>query len=151
MSGGFFEDIDIGTIAEFGSKIVTKEEIIDFATKYDPQPFHTDEEAAKDSIYGGLIASGWHTASMTMRMMVDNIVNNRAGLGSPGWDDLKWLKPVRPGDTLRVRTEVVNKIRSKSRPTMGTIHGELQLFNQKDELVMTFNTIGMVLAKATTD
>jgi len=125
MVKGYFEEVVVGTVLEFGSKTVTKDEIMDFAKKYDPQPFHIDEDAANDSIYGGLIASGWHTGSMAMRMMVDHMVNQRAGLGSPGWDNLKWLKPVRPGDTLRVRNEVVDKKRSKSRPQMGTVFGKI--------------------------
>lgn len=149
MGKGYFEEVVVGTVLEFGSKTVTKDEIMDFAKKYDPQLFHIDEDAANDSIYGGLIASGWHTGSMAMRMMVDHMVNQRAGLGSPGWDNLKWLKPVRPGDTLRVRSEVVDKKRSKSRPQMGTVFGKIEVFNQHDELVMCFDSIGMVMAETT--
>lgn len=151
MGNGYFEEIVVGSVLDFGYKTVTKEEIIDFAKKYDPQPFHIDEDAANDSIYGGLIASGWHTGSMAMRMMVDHMVNQRAGLGSPGWDNLKFLKPVRPGDTLRVRSEVLDKKRSKSRPQMGTIFGKIEVFNQHDEMVMCFDSIGMVMAEATGD
>lgn len=149
MADRYFEDIAIGSVLEFGSKTMTKTEIIDFATKYDPQPFHIDEDAAKSSIYGSLIASGWHTAGVTMRMMVDSMVDDRAGLGSPGIDNLKWLIPVRPGDTLRVRNEVVDKKRSQSRPNMGTIFGTIEVFNQQNELVMSFNSIGMTLARTT--
>ncbi|OUR78560.1 acyl dehydratase [Alphaproteobacteria bacterium 46_93_T64] len=147
MATEYFEDIQIGSSKEFGSKTITLAEIIDFATKYDPQPFHIDEEAAKDSIYGGIIASGWHTASMTMRMMVDHMISGRASLGSPGVDNLQWMKPVRPGDTLRARTEVIDKKRSKSRPEMGTIFGVTQVFNQHDEMVMRFGTIGLTLGR----
>ncbi|MEH6474323.1 MAG: MaoC family dehydratase [Sneathiella sp.] len=143
MPTEYFEDIKIGSSNEFGSKTVSLEEIVKFATQYDPQPFHIDEEAAKDSIYGGIIASGWHTASMTMRMMVDHMISGRAGLGSPGVDNLRWFKPVRPGDTLRVRSEVLSKKQSKSRPEMGTIFGVTQVFNQHDDMVMSFGTIGM--------
>ncbi|MEH6401883.1 MAG: MaoC family dehydratase [Sneathiella sp.] len=149
MTTEYFEDIQIGAVREFGSKIVSKKEIIEFATKFDPQSFHIDEVEAADSIYGGIIASGWHTASMTMRMMVDHMVSSRAGLGSPGWNNLRWYKPVRPGDTLRVRSEVINKKRSVSRPTMGTIFGTIQVFNQDAEMVMSFESLGMVLAKTT--
>ncbi len=149
MGKGYFEEVVVGTVLEFGSKTVTKDEIMDFAKKYDPQPFHIDEDAANDSIYGGLIASGWHTGSMAMRLMVDHMVNQRAGLGSPGWDNLKWLKPVRPGDTIRVRSEVVDKKRSKSRPQMGAVFGKIEVFNQHDELVMCFDSIGMVMAETT--
>lgn len=147
MTTEYFEDIQIGTVLEFGSKTVSKDEIIEFATKFDPQPFHINEEASADSIYGGIIASGWHTASMTMRMMVDHMVSARAGLGSPGWNNLKWHMPVRPGDTLSVRSEVINKKRSGSRPTMGTIFGTIQVFNQNSEMVMSYDSLGMVQAR----
>jgi len=149
MATEYFEDVQIGTVREFGSKLVSKDEIIKFATKFDPQPFHIDEVAAADSIYEGIIASGWHTASMTMRMMVDHMVSSRAGLGSPGWNNLRWCKPVRPGDILSVRSEVIDKKRSVSRPTMGTIFGTIQVFNQNSEMVMSFESLGMVLAKTT--
>jgi len=149
MATEYFEDVQIGTVREFGSKLVSKDEIIKFATKFDPQPFHIDEVAAADSIYEGIIASGWHTASMTMRMMVDHMVSSRAGLGSPGWNNLRWYKPVRPGDILSVRSEVIDKKRSVSRPTMGTIFGTIQVFNKNSEMVMSFESLGMVLAKTT--
>lgn len=147
MASRYFEDVNIGDTTEFGSKTFTRQEIIEFAKKYDPQPFHIDEEQAKASIYGDIIASGWHTASATMRMMVDNMIDRKASLGSPGIDNLKWFKPVRPGDTLRVRTEVINKKRSTSRPNMGTVFGKLEVFNQNNEVVMSFNSIGMTLAR----
>ena len=146
MTTGYFEDVIVGTRMEFGSKTVSKEEIIEFATKYDPQPFHIDEEAAKDSPYGGLIASGWHTAGMAMRLLVDNMIDDTAGLGSPGWNNLRWHIPVRPGDTLRVVTEFRDKKRSASKPMMGTVFGYMEVFNQKDEVVMSVETIGMVRA-----
>jgi acyl dehydratase len=147
MTDTYLEDVKVGTVLEFGSKTLNKEEIIDFATKYDPQPFHIDENAAADSIYGGLIASGWHTGSIAMRMMVDHMVSGRAALGSPGFNNLKFRKPVRPGDTLRVRSEVVDVKRSRSRPNMGTIFGLLQVINQKDEVVLSFESLGMILAR----
>jgi len=143
----FFEDVQVGTVLEFGNKKMTRQEIIDFAKKYDPQPFHIDEEAAKDSIYGDVIASGWHTGSVTMRMMVDHMVNDRAGLGSPGFNNLKFRLPVRPGDTLRVRSTVMDKKRSRSRPEMGTIFGLVEVLNQKDEVVMSFESLGMIKAR----
>ena len=143
----FFEDVQVGTVLEFGNKKMTRQEIIDFAKKYDPQPFHIDEEAAKDSIYGDVIASGWHTGSVTMRMMVDHMVNDRAGLGSPGFNNLKFRLPVRPGDTLRVRSTVMDKKRSRSRPEMGTIFGLVEVLNQKDEVVMSFESLGMIKAQ----
>jgi acyl dehydratase len=148
MGSRYFEDVIIGDTDEFGSKTFTQAEIIAFAEKYDPQPFHIDEDAAAQSIYGGIIASGWHTAAATMRMMVDNMIDTKASLGSPGVDNLRWYKPVRAGDTIRVRTEVMDKKRSKSRPNMGTIFGKLEVLNQNDEVVMSFNSIGMTLARS---
>ena len=144
MSKIYFEDIAVGdkTISE--SRTVTKEEILDFAHKYDPQPFHIDEEAAKKSIYGGLIASGWHTASTLMRLLVDNMTNNRAGLGSPGFDDLRWILPIRPSDSLRYESTVIEARKSESRPDMGIERAEIKLFNQNDEVVLSMKSIGMV-------
>lgn len=143
----YFEDIKVGAKTISQSRSVTKEEIIDFATKYDPQPFHIDEEAARKSIYGGLIASGWHTAAIMMRLLVDNMGNQRAGLGSPGLDDLRWLLPVRPGDELRFESVVIETRRSQSRPGMGVIRSEVKLYNQNNEVVLSFNSIGMMMTR----
>lgn len=109
MPSGYYEDIETGTTREFGSYTVEKEEIISFAEQYDPQPFHVDESAAEDSIFGELVASGWHTAAMTMRMLVDHRLDDDRSMGAVGIDELQWKQPVRPGDTLSVRTEVVDK------------------------------------------
>jgi len=149
MSDGrrYFEDIAIGERRDCGGKLVTKDEIIAFATKFDPQPFHIDEEAAKKSIFGGLIASGWHTGSMVMRMMVDNFTAKVASVGSPGFDNLRWLKPVRPGDTLHVRSECIEKIESKSRPNLGIVKFKNETLNQKGEVVMTMTAIGLYLRR----
>ncbi|MFC4272845.1 acyl dehydratase [Sneathiella chungangensis] len=144
MSTIYFEDIEIGEKTVSKVKEVTKAEILDFARKYDPQPFHIDEEAAKKSIYGGLIASGWHTAAILMRLLVDNMTNKRAGLGSPGFDNLRWIRPVRPGDRLRYESTVIEKRNSVSRPDMGIIKADVKLFNQNDEVVLNFTSIGMV-------
>ena len=122
---------------EFGSHTMTQEEIIEFATKYDPQPFHIDPEAAKATFFEGLAASGWHTASVYMRMMVDELVNKTVSMGSPGVDELRWLKPVRPGDTMRARFTVIEARTSQKRPNMGIIRSRAELFNQHDEPVMT--------------
>ena len=140
----YFEDITVGEKIVSPERTVTKEEILDFAHKYDPQPFHIDEEAAKKSIYGGIIASGWHTASILMRLMVDNMTNQRAGLGSPGFDDLRWVRPLRPGDTLHYESIVVETHQSKSRPEMGIVKADIKLFNQNDELVLSLKSTGMV-------
>ncbi len=109
MPSGYYEDIEIGATREFGSYTVEKEEIISFAEQYDPQPFHVDESAAEDSIFGELVASGWHTAAMTMRMLVDHRLEDDRSMGAVGIDELRWKQPVRPGETLSVRTEVVDK------------------------------------------
>ncbi|MCG8493053.1 MAG: MaoC family dehydratase [Sneathiellales bacterium] len=147
MPTGYFEDVTIGATFQAGSKTVSEEEIISFATKYDPQPFHIDKEAAKDSPYGGIIASGWHTAGMAMRLMVDHIIDLEVGLGSPGWNNMRWHLPVRPNDSLRVELKIVDKKQSRTRPAMGTIFGKLIVINQKDEMVMSVDTIGMVKTK----
>jgi acyl dehydratase len=105
----FYEDLEVGGTASFGTYEVTREEIVTFAEQYDPQPFHTDEAAAEASMFGGLVASGWHTASMTMRLLVDNYLSESGALGALGIDELRWPAPVEPGDTLSVRTEITEK------------------------------------------
>ena len=140
-----FEDITVGTKTKFGSYHVTREEVIEFAQKYDPQPFHLDDEAAAKTHFGRLAASGWHTTAMTMAMMVEHLLNGQqAGLGSPGLDELRWLKPVFPGDTLRCETEVLEKRQSNSRPEMGSYRSQMQVFNQNDEPVLKFISIGLI-------
>lgn len=141
----YYEDIEVGVVRRFGSKQVTREEVIDFAGKYDPQPFHLDDEAAANTHFGRLSASGWHTGSMAMRMMVDNMKEHeQARLGSPGIEDLRWLTPVYPGDTLRCETEVLEKRRSASRPEMGLFKSRLTVFNQHDAPVMTMVSTGLI-------
>ena len=133
----FYEDLQIGMTRKFGGYEVTREEVLEFASKYDPQPFHLSDEAAAQTHFGKISASGWHTCSMTMRMMVENMMNEKsAGLGSPGVDQLRWIKPVYPGDTLRCETEVIEKRRSASRPEMGIFKSRIRTFNQKDEMVL---------------
>ena len=133
----FYEDLEIGLTRNFGGYEVTREEVIEFASKYDPQPFHLDDEVAAQTHFGRLSASGWHTCAMTMRMMVDNMMNEKsAGLGSPGVDQLRWKKPVYPGDTLRCETEILEKRRSASRPEMGIFKSRIRTFNQHDEMVL---------------
>ena len=139
----YWEDLSEGTVVDLGSREVTREEILEFASKYDPQPFHTDEEAAKASIFGGLVASGWHTCSMMMRLLVDGLLRRAASLGSPGVDQVRWLKPVRPGDTLEAKMEVVESRASKSKPDRGLIRSRWEVRNQDGELVMTMEGMGM--------
>lgn len=145
----YFEDIEVGTKANFGSYAVTREEVIEFASRYDPQGFHLDDGAAAATHFGRLSASGWHTCAMTMRMLVDNITARRqAGLGSPGLDELRWKKPVFPGDTLRVETELLEKTRSRSRPEMGSFRSAVRVYNQHDEMVMSMTSIGLIRTRA---
>jgi acyl dehydratase len=134
----YYEDFEVGTSQEFGHYEVTAEEIIEFAGRYDPQPFHLSEEAGKATHFGGLCASGWHTCAMSMRMIVDNMPKDGSGsLGSPGIDELRWKKPVFPGDVLRVRSTVLDRRESRSRPDMGMLFLQNEVHNQNDEVVMT--------------
>ncbi len=144
----YFEDIEVGRTASFGSYAVTREEVMDFAAKYDPQPFHLSDEAAAQTHFGRLSASGWHTCAMVMSMVVANLKENQqAGLGSPGIDELKWLKPVYPGDILRCETEILEKRVSASRPEMGIFKSRMRVFNQDDVMVMTFVSNGLVATR----
>ena len=143
-----FEDIEVGRKARFGSYAVTRAEVLEFARKYDPQPFHLDDAAAAATHFGRLSASGWHTCAMTMAMLVENMkARSQAGLGSPGVDSLRWLKPVYPGDTLRVESEVIEKRRSKSRPEMGIFKTTITVFNQHDEPVMSMVSNGLIAVR----
>ena len=132
----WFEDVTTGDIAEFGEHLMTEADVIAFATAYDPQPFHIDAEAAQDSIFGGLIASGWHTGSVVMRMMVDHYLTPESSLGSPGVDEIRWIVPVRPGDHLRVRITVLSTVPSRSKPDRGIVHSLTEVLNQKDQVGM---------------
>ena len=141
----YWEDIEPGASSAFGAYQVTREEVIEFAGKYDPQPFHLSDEAAADTYFGRLSASGWHTCAMTMRMLVDDMAaEESAGLGSPGIDELRWLKPVYPGDTLRCESRVVDKTPSRSRPDMGSFRSEVTVYNQNDEPVMRMKSVGLI-------
>ena len=139
----YWEDFPVGSVREFGNQTVTREAIIAFAREFDPQPFHVDEEAARKSLFGGLCASGWHTASMAMRMMCDAYLLESASLGSPGVENLKWLKPVYPGDTLRVRLQVLEARPMASRPHVGLVRSRWEVLNQRVETVLTMEGWGM--------
>jgi acyl dehydratase len=133
----YFEDLEVGTITRFGHYEVTREEVLEFATKYDPQSFHLSDEAAAKTHFGRISASGWHTGAMTMSMIVGNMkYHQQATLGSPGFDELRWLKPVYPGDTLRCETELLEKTPSKSRPNMGSLRILNTVYNQDNVPVM---------------
>jgi acyl dehydratase len=138
-----WEDFKVGEIEQIGGRKVEREEVIDFARRFDPQPFHVDEAAAAQSMYGGLIASGWHTCALVMRMMCDAYLLKSASVGSPGIENLKWLKPVRPGDTIRAQRTTLDSRTSKSRPDIGIVRNLWEVFNQHGELVMTMEGYGM--------
>ena len=141
----YFEDLIVDAEREFGRYEVTREEVIEFARKYDPQPFHLSDEAAAKTHFGRLAASGWHTAAMTMAVIARRVVNEeQAGLGSPGIDELRWKKPVFPGDTLHVRGKILEKTPSRSRPEMGSFRTQTTVTNQNGEVVMTFISIVLI-------
>ena len=140
----YFEDFQVGETATLGSHTITRDEMIAFATQFDPQPFHVDEARARESIYGGLIASGWHTASLMMRIIVDGWANGTAGMGSPGVDELRWLVPVRPGDTLTATITTLELTPSTRRPDRGTIRSLCELRNQEGQVVLHAIGINMV-------
>jgi acyl dehydratase len=139
----FFEDFAVGRVWDIDGPTLTRESIVEFARRYDPQPFHVDEAAARESVFGGLIASGWHTVSLCMRMICDAYVLDAASMGSPGVNEVRWLKPVRPGDTLRMRMSVLEAKPSTSKPDRGTVLHRWEVFNQNDELVMRMEGYGM--------
>ncbi|MFN4277157.1 MAG: MaoC family dehydratase [Ferrovibrio sp.] len=139
----YLEDFAVGQVLEFPPRTVSEDEIIAFARDYDPQPFHLDKEAAKQSLFGGLCASGWHTAGLMMRMLVDHMIGKYASMGSPGVDQLRWVKPVFPGDTLQLRGEVLEVRPSQSKPDRGVITSRYEMRNQKGEVVLTMQAKGM--------
>jgi len=144
----YFEDVAVGDVARFGDYAVTRDEVIAFAEKYDPQPFHLSDEAAAQTHFGRLSASGWHTCAMTMAMLVTHMKTRaQASLGSPGIDELRWLRPVYPGDRLRCETEVIDARRSASRPEMGIVKSRMAVFNQDDVKVMTFVSNGLIATR----
>jgi acyl dehydratase len=139
----YWEDLQPGTVRELGTTSVSAEEIKEFAAKYDPQPFHLDEEAAKESLFGGLVASGWQTAGLAMRLTVDNMLRHAASKGSPGLESLKWLKPVYPGDLLRLRHTILESRPLKSRPDTGLVRSRWEMFNQDGDKVLEMEGYGM--------
>jgi acyl dehydratase len=143
----YFEDYVPGTVAEYGPIVVGEAEILEFARRYDPQPFHLDPEAAQSGPFGGLIASGWHTAAMMMRVLVDNYFSPESSLGSPGIDELRWSRPVRPGDALRVRVTILEAKRSRSRPDRGLVRARVEVLNQAAEVVMSLVPMNLILAR----
>ena len=139
----YWEDFKVGEVEQIGGRLVSKDDIIEFARQFDPQSFHVDEAAAQQSLYGGLIASGWHTCAMVMRMMCDAYLLQSVSVGSPGIDNLKWLKPVRPGDTIRAQRTTLETRVSKSKPDIGIVNNLWEVFNQHGEMVMSMQGYGM--------
>ena len=141
----YFEDLEVGAETDFGTYEVTREEVLEFARKYDPQPFHLSDKEAAKTHFGRIAASGWHTAAMTMAAIARHVVaHEQAGLGSPGIDELRWKKPVYPGDTLHVRGQILEKTPSRSKPEIGSFRTETTVTNQTGETVMTFISIVLI-------
>ena len=146
----YFEDLEIGAETYFGSYAVTRDEVLEFARKYDPQPFHLSDEEAAKTHFGRIAASGWHTCAMTMAVIARHVVEHKqAGLGSPGIDDLRWKRPVYPGDVLHVRSIIVEKTPSRSKPDLGSFRSEMTVTNQDGQPVMTFASIVLIRKRPT--
>jgi len=143
----YFEDYVVGTVHEFGSIAVTEEEMVAFALRYDPRVFHIDPIAAKNTYFGGLIASGWHTSSLMGRLFVENVVSGVASLGSPGGSELRWIKPVRPDDVLSIRVTIREAKRSQSKPDRGVIVFYIEMMNQSRETVVTMQFVHICLCR----
>jgi len=143
----YLEDYRTGRVYEFGAIKATEGDIIEFGKRFDPQVFHTAPQAAKQTLYGGLIASGWHTASMMMRLFVDHYLSAVASLGSPGVDELRWIKPVRPDDTLKLRVTVTETKRSRSKPDRGILFSFIEVLNQNQEVVMSMKAVNLLLCR----
>jgi acyl dehydratase len=140
----YFEDFAVGDVIELGRHTISKEEIIAFARQFDPQVFHLDEEAAKHTTFGGLIASGWHTGSLTMRLLYEGAIKHTVSLGSPGVDEMRWLKPVRPGDALSARMTVTECVPSRSKPDRGVVRSLIELRNQGGEIMVTIKGMSLL-------
>jgi acyl dehydratase len=140
----YLEDYVEGDVHRFGEIVVEADELIAFAKRFDPQAMHTDPEAAKNTPFGGLIASGWHTAGLMMRLYVEHYLTNVASLASPGLDELRWLKPVRPGDMLSVCVTVLKTVPSKSKPDRGAVTSFIEVINQASEIVMTLKVVNII-------
>jgi len=140
----YLEDFKEGEVTTVGNYRVTEEEVLTFARAYDPQPIHTDKAFAEASAFGGLIASGWHTCAIAMRLLVDNFLDGVAAIASPGVDEIRWKKPVRPGDTLRMRWTILEVRKSRSKPDRGVLRAQSEILNQDDEVVMSHIGMSMI-------
>jgi len=139
-----FEDIRAGQVYEFGTITVSEKDIIDFARQFDPQDFHLDPAKAASSLFGGIVASGWHTTSIAMRLYVDHYLSHIANLGSPGVEDIRWPNPLRPGDTLRIRVTILEARPSRSKPDRGIVRVHVEAINQTDNLVLSMTGVSLV-------
>jgi acyl dehydratase len=144
----WFEDYPEGAVFDIGEIAVDEQEVLEFARRFDPQPFHTDPEAAAASHFGGIIASGWHTASLMMRLLATNFLSPVSSLGSPGVDELRWLQPVRPGDVLQGRVTVLSARRSASKPDRGVIESRIEMQNQRGETVFSTRAVSLLRCRA---
>jgi len=140
----YFEDYLPGSVFEYGEIRVEEAEIVEFARRYDPQLIHIDRDAAASGPFGGLIASGWHTATIMMRLLVDRFLPKAASLGSPGIDELRWIRPVRPGDVLRLRVSILEARRSRSKPNRGMVRTLVEVLNQNAEVVMSLKPVNLI-------
>ncbi len=148
MSERYFEDYPVGAVFEGGAVAVSESDILEFARRYDPQTMHTEPAAAAHGYFGGLIASGWHTAALMMRLFAAHFLSPASSLASPGIDELRWLKPVRPGDVLRIRVSVLDATRSRSRPDRGMVRTLVEVFNQSGEVVMSLKAMNILLCRS---
>ncbi len=148
MSKLYFEDFTVGDVAEYGEKLVTAEEIKEFAAEFDPQPMHLDEEAAKKTLVGGLCASGWHSCCMMMKIVADGYLLNSSSMGAPGVEEIRWLAPIRPGDRLRVRTTILEKREPNSRPDFGFVRTRFEVLNTTGACVM-FSITSLMFGRRT--
>lgn len=147
----YWEDFPVGSAREFGAMTVTRADVLEFAAKFDPQPFHLDDEAAKKSLFGRLSASGWHTCAMTMRMTVDEVLLKSSSLGSPGLENVRWQKPVYPGDVLSVRLTTIDARPMASRPEVGLVLSKWETLNQHRDVVLQMQGWGMFTRRHATN
>jgi acyl dehydratase len=143
----YFEDYQAGAVYEYGHATVAEEEIVAFARRFDPQPFHADAQLAAAGPFGGLIASGWHTGGIFMRLFADHYLSRVASLGSPGLDELRWPVPVRPGDRLRLRTTTIETRRSRSKPDRGVVRTHAELLNQDSLTALSLVAVNLLLLR----
>lgn len=143
----YFEDYAAGSVEEFGAATLGEADIVEFAARYDPQVFHVDPAAAASGPYAGLIASGWHTAALMMRLLVDHYLSAASSLGSPGIDELRWVRPARAGDTLRVRVTILETKRSRSKPDRGLVRSRVEVWNQRSEVVMSLLAMNLIACR----